>query len=63
MKKLLLPIGSAVLATALCTIGCRLAGMPTHDLAVAAAVSGSVSLTAAVGAALFAKRADRSVRI
>jgi hypothetical protein len=55
MKILIIPIGSAVLATALCVYGCHAFGMPQSDLFLAGLVSGSVSVSVAVSAALFAK--------
>jgi hypothetical protein len=62
---LFVAIGSAVLATGLSVVGCRLVGMPSHDLVVAALVSGAVSLTAAITAVLFAKarKADHTAQV
>ena len=55
MKSLIVPVGSAVLATTLCVFGCHAFGMPPADLRIAAFVSGTVSVSVAVSAALFAK--------
>ena len=55
MKTLLIPIGAALLASALSVYGCHLAGMPKSELYIAAVVSVAVSVTAAVSAALFKK--------
>ncbi len=62
MKHLLMPLLSAVAATTLCTIGCHLSGMSPDELVIAAAVSGSVSAAAALGAAFGAsKKADQDL--
>jgi hypothetical protein len=53
MKILLIPIGAALLASALSVYGCYLAGMPKSEIYIAALVSLGVSVTAAVTAALF----------
>jgi hypothetical protein len=55
MKKLLIPVGSAVLASALSVYGCYKVGMPKSELFIAALVAVAVSVTAAVFAALFIK--------
>jgi hypothetical protein len=55
MEILIVPICSALLATALCIYGCLVFGMPQADLRIAALVSGFVSLSPAVGAAWVAR--------
>ena len=55
MKKLLVPIGAALLASALSVYGCYLVGMPKSELYIAALVAVAVSVTAAVGAAFLKK--------
>jgi hypothetical protein len=55
MKKLLIPIGSALLASALSVYGCYLVGMPKSELYTAALVAVAVSVTTAVSVALFTK--------
>ena len=54
-KSLLIAIGAALLATGLSVLGCRLVGMPSHDLVIAAFVAGAVSLTAAIAAVVLVK--------
>jgi hypothetical protein len=49
-KSLLIAIGSAVFASGLSVIGCRLAGMRSRDLVIAALVSLTISLMAAIAA-------------
>jgi len=63
-KPLLVAIGSAVLASGLSVIGCRWAGMRSRDLVIAALVSLTVSLTAAIAAVCLArgKTTDRPAR-
>ena len=64
MKSLIVPVGSAVLATALCVFGCNAFGMHPADLRIAALVSGTVSVSVAVSAVLFSAAAfvvDRHV--
>ena len=55
MKKLLVPIGAALLASALSVYGCYRVGMPKSELYIAALVAVAVSVTTAVSAALFTK--------
>ena len=55
MKTLLVPIGAALLASALSVYGCYLYGMPKSELYIAALVAVAVSMTAAISAALFKK--------
>jgi hypothetical protein len=55
MKKLLIPIGSALLASALTVCGCYLVGMTKSDLYIAAFIAVSVSVTVAVTAALLSQ--------
>ncbi len=55
MKKLLIPIGAALLASALSVYGCYRVGMPKSELYIAAVVAVAVSVTAAVSATLFTK--------
>jgi hypothetical protein len=55
MKCFIVPVSSAVLATALSVYGCHRMGMPRADLVLATLVSGTVSVTAAVCAVGFAK--------
>jgi hypothetical protein len=52
MKKLLVPIGAALMATALSVYGCYLVGMPKSELYIAALVAVAVSVTSAVSVAL-----------
>ena len=64
-KSLLIAIGAALLATGLSVLGCRLVGMPSHDLVIAAFVAGAVSLSVAIAAVLLAKsrKPDHSARV
>jgi len=55
MKKLIVPIGAALMASALSVYGCYLVGMPKSELYIAALVAVAVSVTTAVGAALLKK--------
>jgi hypothetical protein len=66
MKKTLpFAIGAALLATGLSVAGCRLVGMPSRDLVIAALVSGAVSLTVAIAAVFFTKsgKGEHNARI
>jgi hypothetical protein len=56
MKTLVVPIGAALLASALSVYGCYLVGMPKSELYIAALVAVGVSVTTAVCVALY-KRA------
>jgi hypothetical protein len=60
MKTMIVPISSAILATVLCVYGCHVFGMPRADLRIATLVSGAVSLSAAVSAALLARSRRQS---
>ena len=64
-NSLIIAIGAALLATGLSVIGCRLVGMPSHDLVSAGLVAGAVSLTAAIAAVVFAKsrKTDHSAKV
>lgn len=64
-KPLIIAIGAALLATGLSVLGCRLVGMPSGDLVIAALVAGVVSLTTAIAAVLLAKsrNSDHSARV
>ena len=55
MKILLVPIGAALMASALSVYGCYLVGMPKSELYIAALVAVAVSVTTAVSVALFKK--------
>jgi hypothetical protein len=55
MKTQLIPIGAALLASALSVYGCYMFGMPKSELYTAALVAVAVSVTTAVSAALFKK--------
>lgn len=55
MKRILPAVTASFLCTALSTLGCHLVGMSNHDLVIAAAVTGAVSLTTALTVALCSK--------
>ena len=55
MKTLLVPIGAALMASALSVYGCYLVGMPKSELYIAALVAVGVSVTTAVSVALLKK--------
>jgi len=55
MKTLLVPIGAALMASALSVYGCYLVGMPKSELYIAALVAVGVSVTTAVSVTMFKK--------